>query len=125
MAEKLHAAIYLEETNTRARDFYDIYMLTATESIDVPTLAEAMTKTFDSRGMKESLTTYIDETVPILQTSNRLESIWENYRKSKRNPYAENLEYSDVIGATSDLLNQVSQYEKGMGAEEEASLGDD
>lgn len=125
LAEKLHAAIYLEETNTRARDFYDIYMLTSTESIDVPTLAEAMTKTFDSRGMKESLTTYIDETVPILQTSNRLESIWENYRKSKRNPYAENLEYSDVIGATSDLLNQVSQYEKGMGAEEESSLGDD
>lgn len=31
LAEKLHAAIYLEETNTRVRDFYDIYMLTATE----------------------------------------------------------------------------------------------
>ena len=122
LAEKLHAAIYLEETNTRARDFYDIYMLTATEQIDVPTLAETMNRTFKARGMEEPLSEYISETVPILESSDRLKSIWNNYRHSRRNPYAENLAFEDVIGATGKLLNSVKDFETGLENEEEYEL---
>ncbi|WP_137665453.1 nucleotidyl transferase AbiEii/AbiGii toxin family protein [Enterococcus hulanensis] len=125
LAEKLHATIYLEETNTRARDFYDIYMLNATDQVDVGVLAETMDKTFKARGMMDPLSDYIEETVPILETSDRLRSIWNNYSKSKRNPYAESLEFDDVIGMTSDLLNKVKDYENGMEAEEEFQFGDD
>lgn len=124
LAEKLHAAIYLEETNTRARDFYDIYMLIATEKIDVPTLAETMDRTFKARGMEEPLSEYISETVPILESSDRLRSIWNSYSKSMRNPYAESLEFEDVIGATGKLLNSVKDFENGIEAEEEYELGD-
>lgn len=125
LAEKLHAAIYLEETNTRARDFYDIYMLNATENIDVAVLTETMEKTFKARGMKEPLSEYISETVPVIESSERLKSIWHNYSNSKRNPYAENLEFADVIGVTGDLLNRVKDYENGIETEEEYQFGED
>lgn len=125
LAEKLHAAIYLEETNTRARDFYDIYMLNATEKIDARLLAETMELTFNARGMKESLTEYIDETLPVLETSDRLEAIWNSYRKSKRNLYAEKLMYSDVISATRSLLLKVKYFERVIADNQDISVEDE
>lgn len=124
LAEKLHAAVYLEETNTRARDFYDIYMLASTKEIDVPLLAETMDKTFSARGLSLPITNYIEETVPILENSDRLKNTWESYRKSKRNPYAVDLSYSDVISRTSELLNKVDEFERGLQDEQEFTFGD-
>lgn len=124
LAEKLHAVIYLEESNTRARDFYDIYMLSQNEDFDYEQLEKAMEETFAARGMNETLTEYIEETAPIIENSEKLESVWENYRNSKRNPYAANLSFTEVMGSTVNLLDKVKQIENGMDIEEERQCGE-
>lgn len=112
IAEKFHAALYLEETNTRARDFYDVYMLSNLKQMNAEQLERSMRATFNKRGMPEKLSSYIDETWPILESSSRLESIWNRYSQSTRNPYAKDISFREVMSAASNLLEQVKRIEQ-------------
>lgn len=49
IAEKLQAIIVLAQLNSRMKDFYDIYTLITTQSINVGILNEAITQTFTQR----------------------------------------------------------------------------
>lgn len=49
IAEKLQAIIVLAQLNSRMKDFYDIYTLITTQSIDDEVLNEAITQTFTQR----------------------------------------------------------------------------
>lgn len=50
IAEKFEAMIYLAETNSRMKDFYDIYCLCTKFGFDGRILFEAISKTFERRG---------------------------------------------------------------------------
>jgi Domain of unknown function (DUF1814). len=124
LAEKIHAALYLEETNTRARDFYDIYALTEMNLIDPIVLADAMEQTFSSRGMHDSLESYIDDFWPVIRDSPRLKATWNRYMNASTNPYAKNLPFEEVMKAGTTLLNQVKEAEREKNREEEMGLDD-
>lgn len=49
IAEKLQAMVYLDEINSRMKDFYDIWLLASRFSFDGATLAAAIRATFDRR----------------------------------------------------------------------------
>lgn len=51
VAEKLHAMIDRDETNSRMKDFFDCYMLFTQRNISDETLFEAIKATFDNRAL--------------------------------------------------------------------------
>ena len=50
IAEKYQIMVYLGQINSRMKDFYDIWSLATHFSFESPTLAQAISKTFESRG---------------------------------------------------------------------------
>lgn len=55
IAEKYQIMVYLGQINSRMKDFCDIWSLATHFSFDGPTLAQAISKTFESRGTPLSL----------------------------------------------------------------------
>jgi len=107
LAEKIQTLLYLAEDNTRARDFYDIYLLTQLkrDHIDLLTLAEAVTKTFQQRGMDHSFEAVTAERLPVIQKSERLRSVWDRY--AQKVPYADTLSYEEVAATVTDLCEAI------------------
>ena len=50
ISEKLHAIVLLGMTNSRLKDYFDIWVLIDRETLDIETLAEAIAATFSRRG---------------------------------------------------------------------------
>ena len=102
LAEKLQTLLYLAEDNTRARDFYDIYLLVRLkpESFQLSTLAQAVAKTFWKRGMGDSFPTLVSERLPVIRSSDRLRAVWDRYA---RNLPEGPLSYAEVVSAVADL----------------------
>ena len=63
VAEKFHAMIDRDETNSRIKDFFDCYMLLTQRNISDETLFEAIRATFDNRALayKPNLKLFSDE----------------------------------------------------------------
>lgn len=63
VAEKFHAMIDRDETNSRIKDFFDCYMLLTQRNISDETLFEAIKATFDNRALayKPNLKLFSDE----------------------------------------------------------------
>ena len=55
IAEKYQAMVYLGQINSRMKDFYDVWSLATHFSFEGPTLAQAISATFESRGTPHSL----------------------------------------------------------------------
>lgn len=51
VAEKLHAIALLGMTNSRVKDYFDLSVLLERETLDAGLLAQAITATFERRGM--------------------------------------------------------------------------
>ena len=51
VSEKLHAIALFGMTNTRVKDYFDLWVLLDRENLNVHTLARAIAATFDRRGM--------------------------------------------------------------------------
>ncbi len=101
LAEKVETIIRRGELNTRPRDFYDVYMLTKTQTFDVSLLMEAIRKTAEHR---ETIHIFndIDKRIKDLEKSDTLRSRWMKYTKDYR--YAEDISYDDVIEALRKLI---------------------
>lgn len=101
LAEKVETILRRGELNTRPRDFYDVYILTKTQSFEHSVFAEALRSTAAHRE-----TTHIFKNI-----SNRLEEIsgsealrsrWLKYTKDYR--YADGITYEDILDAIRELL---------------------
>ena len=55
IAEKHQAMVYLGQFNSRMKDFYDVWSLATHFPFEGPTLAQAISETFESRGTPLSL----------------------------------------------------------------------
>ena len=63
IAEKLHAMIDRDESNSRMKDFFDVYQLFTNHEMDRELLAEAITSTFKNRNTsyRENLALFTDK----------------------------------------------------------------
>lgn len=103
LSEKFEGIISKGIANTRARDYYDIYILEKfqKQNIDDKVLKYAIINTF-----KERETTYylenIDKQIDDIEHSEDLLEIWNNYRN--KFSYAKDIDYQNIIDIIKDII---------------------
>lgn len=103
LAEKIESVLARNVTNTRMRDYYDIYILLKNEAYDIDKkrLIDAINKKAFERGTSiyiENRQKYIND----IQGSEKLESLWIAYKN--KYSYANDIEFSDIVKCISDLF---------------------
>ncbi|MBI9013203.1 MAG: nucleotidyl transferase AbiEii/AbiGii toxin family protein [Clostridiales bacterium] len=102
LAEKVETIISRGELNTRPRDFYDVYILTHTQSYNNTIFFNALTKTAEHRETTH-IFNEISNRVETIKNSVALKNRWTKYTKSY--PYAKDITYMEVINALKILVN--------------------
>lgn len=101
LAEKIETILYRVLTNTRLRDFYDLYILQSDELIiNRRILAAALTATSHKRNHKNILLEY-EHILDELEVSRTMRELWDSYQK--KNSYAEGISWNNVIHAARNL----------------------
>ncbi len=103
LAEKFETIITRGLTNTRMRDFYDVYILTATRSqdIDLQVFANALKSTVEKRNTSEQMAD-ASNIIPIIEKSTIMIDLWKRYQT--KYSYAEDVSWEMVIDALTDLV---------------------
>lgn len=96
LAEKFETITSRNITTTRARDFYDLYMIYSLykDKINEDILCEAIQETSRHRGTYEMVLEYKD-ILNLLRNSIGMQNIWEKYIDS--NMYAKDIEFEDTL----------------------------
>ena len=102
LAEKMETIITRTTTNTRMRDFYDIYILEQLHgsTLNQHTLHDALLATANKRGTEKYLTdakNVLDE----VENSPIMQKLWESYRR--KFSYAAELEWNIIMEAVRSL----------------------
>lgn len=102
LAEKLESAISRATTNTRMRDFYDIYILSRMyqDTLDADTLRQALAATSHKR-QSEHMLLEGDEILKEVEASPVMQKLWESYQK--KFSYASDIGWPDVMSAVWNL----------------------
>lgn len=102
IAEKFETISSRNITTTRARDFYDLYMLYKLykSKIDRNVLKEAITLTNQHRN-SFSLVLQYKEIVKLFYQSNSLKNLWDKYIQN--NPYAKEISFDDTISVYEEI----------------------
>ena len=101
ISEKVETVLRRSTLNTRARDFYDIYILCTTQAYDTLLLREAFIATSNHRGTTEQVSD-IPNLLKQIEDSVELRQQWEKYRREF--DYATDISYEQVV----DTLKTVS-----------------
>ena len=104
IAEKFESIIKRGPLTTRIRDYYDIYMLTNTQSKNIgeKVLKEAIKETSKHRESIGIIERW-KETIDLIRENENLLKQWKKYQKN--NIYAEDIEYDDLIQAIEEIGN--------------------
>ena len=100
LAEKFETIITRSVTTTRMRDFYDIYILTTTQTFGAGTFKAALAKTIEKRGTTEQMAD-IEGVVKTITDSPILLNLWQRYQK--KFTYAAEVSWEMTIDALSRL----------------------
>lgn len=111
LAEKLETIITRTTTNTRMRDFYDIYILEQLygDTLNPKVLHDALLATAHKRGSERHLN-QAEEVFSEVENNPVMQKLWEAYRK--KFSYASDLEWNVIMGAIRRLY---LFCEKGVG----------
>lgn len=109
LAEKLETVVSRGDQNTRARDYYDIYILTRlrSDNLDLATLRVALKATAERRGTATILRQYKDIMQSVL-SSDVMNRRWDDYKKNF--DYAAGIAFSDACDAVVSILEKASPY---------------
>ena len=106
IADKFETIISRNVDTTRARDFYDIYILWTTQqkNFDKKLLKQAIIKKFEYR---ESIDKFdnIDEIMEVIKDSDALKEHWKNYQS--KFGYAEDISYEDTMKVLEEIVNAI------------------
>lgn len=107
LSEKIEGIISKGVANTRARDYYDIFILEKFQknNINNKVLKEAIiNKFFERRTNKylENIEKYMDE----VENSEDLKEIWKNYQN--KFSYARDISYQDTINAIREFIKIIT-----------------
>ena len=101
LAEKVETILVRGELNTRPRDFYDVYILTASKAYNKADFLKALQATASHRGSVDKLT---DRTAILsgIKSSVPLQNQWKRYQNSF--PYAKRINYDMLMQCLENLL---------------------
>ena len=102
LAEKLETIITRTTTNTRMRDFYDIYILDQLHgnTLNRQTLYDALLATAKKRGTERHLAEAMD-VLNEVESSPVMQKLWESYRR--KFSYVADLEWNIIMRAVRSL----------------------
>lgn len=102
LAEKLETIITRAVTNTRMRDFYDVYILQQLhgKALDQTMLQDALRATARKRGTEQHLTE-AGEVIDEVKNSPAMQRLWTVYQK--KFSYAADVDWSNAIDAVRGL----------------------
>ena len=100
LAEKIETICSKLGTSSRAKDYYDIYLINKVyfDKINKETFRKAAAKTFKNRNFNSDLVKCLD----ILKNSSTLKQNWNAY--SRKNNYAKKIEYEDTIKCLEEFI---------------------
>jgi predicted nucleotidyltransferase component of viral defense system len=103
LAEKIETIISRGITNTRMRDFYDIYILSKLQAnkIDQNLLIKAISETVSKRG-KESIFENKELVITEVKESRFMQDLWTRYQNNY--DYAKDVTWGEVIKAVEITL---------------------
>ncbi len=106
IAEKFETISSRNITTTRARDFYDLYMLynLYNDKIDSDVLKLAIDRTSRHRESLEILKEY-REIVTLFESSSEMQKLWNRYVKS--NVYAKEIKFLDTVKVYEEIGNML------------------
>lgn len=102
LAEKFETISSRNITTTRARDFYDLYMIYSIykDKIDKGILRKAIERTSKYRGSFETALQY-KEIVELFRESETPKKLWKKYIQN--NPYAKDVDFLDTISIYEEI----------------------
>ena len=102
LAEKFETISSRNITTTRARDFYDLYMVYSIykDKIDKDLLRKAIERTSKYRGSFETALQY-KEIVELFRESEMPKELWKKY--TQNNPYAKDVDFLDTISIYEEI----------------------
>ena len=102
LAEKFETISSRNITTTRARDFYDLYMIYSIykDKIDKDILRKAIERTSKYRGSFETALQY-KEIVELFRESETPKKLWKKYIQN--NPYAKDVDFLDTISVYEEI----------------------
>ena len=102
LAEKFETISSRNITTTRARDFYDLYMVYSIykDKIDKDLLRKAIERTSKYRGSFETALQY-KEIVELFRESEMPKELWKKY--TQNNPYAKDVDILDTISIYEEI----------------------
>ena len=109
LAEKFETISSRNITTTRARDFYDLYMIYSIykDKIDKDILRKAIERTSKYRGSFETALQY-KEIVELFRESETQKKLWKKY--TQNNPYAKDVDFLDTISVYEEIGTVLNQY---------------
>ena len=103
MAEKVETILRRGVFNTRPRDFYDTYILSATQNFDQCVFADALRATAAHRGTAQQIAD-VPAILHNIEESSELKTMWDKYRKQFA--YAADIEYGHIMNVLKTLLGK-------------------
>lgn len=102
LAEKFETISSRNITTTRARDFYDLYMIYSIykDKIDKGILRKAIERTSKYRGSFETALQY-KEIVELFRESETPKKLWKKY--TQNNPYTKDVDFLDTISVYEEI----------------------
>lgn len=103
IAEKFETFITDNIMNTRAKDFYDLYVLLTRfyDEINKDTLVKAIKNTFKRRETNFDVEKIV-KTFDLIKDSEKLRKNFKNYKNKKS--YVENIDYDDVMNSINLII---------------------
>jgi len=104
IAEKFESIISKNITTTRAKDFYDLYMLMNKNKYDINNgnLIKAIENTFNKRNTQFDINSF-KEIIGLLEESNILKKVFADYQEKLQ--YTKQINFDDTINAIKDIIN--------------------
>ena len=102
IAEKFNSIISRNITSTRAKDFYDVYMLMNENNINNENLIRAIKNTFNNRNTEYNINKF-KEIIELLKGSNSLKQVYFNHQNKLE--YTKNVSFEDTIDAIIKIVN--------------------
>ena len=115
LAEKLETVISRNVTNTRMRDFYDIYILQKLygEQLSKDVLWDALVATAKKRETLEQIETEdIDEIFDEIQSSSVMENLWKAYQRNYS--YSADIPWHTIMKSIRTLYEIISENIHGV-----------
>ncbi|MCD4715019.1 MAG: nucleotidyl transferase AbiEii/AbiGii toxin family protein [Clostridiales bacterium] len=105
LAEKIESILARNVANTRARDYYDVYILMALrkDEIDFERLIDAIQKKAEERNTLIYVENH-DKYLSDIEVSKEMKNIWQSY--TNKFPYAENIQFSEIMNTINEIFKR-------------------